>query len=287
MRVFAFISQTLSPRAYWSAVREVGRTLWRHRMLLKETSRQDIEDRYAGQVLGVLWFAIHPVLTMLVFIFVFAFALHTRMPEPVEQTQSWGGYVLYLLSGLVPWISLQEIMNRSVGAVTASSNLVKQVIFPVEVLPAKMLLSAMVTQVISLFVCFSYGMLRFGMPTPLIFFVPLLMCLQGILSLGLAFLFSSLAPFFRDLKDVVQMLCFLLMYSLPIFYTLQMVPAWTSHILLLNPFAHVIICWHDAIYWGAITTPVSWLIFPLFSILVFAVGARTFLALKPMFGNVL
>ncbi|MDE5878484.1 MAG: ABC transporter permease [Desulfovibrio sp.] len=277
----------LSPLAYARAMGTMTATLWRHRVLWRETARQDIEDRYAGQMLGSLWFIIQPVLTMLVFIFVFAFALRVRMPVNIDSTQSWGGYVLYLVSGMVTWISLQEILNRSVFAVTASANLVKQVIFPVEVLPAKMLLSALLTQAISLVVCFCYGIFVYGAPPVTVLLVPALMALQMLLSLGIALLFSALAPFFRDLKDVIQMLSFILMYSMPIFYTLEMLPPWAGKILLLNPFSHVIICWHDVIYWGAFTMPLSWVVFPVFSVISFAVGARVFLALKPMFGNVL
>ena len=139
-----------SPLAYLKAMRVISETLIRHRVLLKEAARQDIADKYAGQMLGILWAFIHPVLIMLVFLFLFAFALGMRIPESAQITQGWGGYVMYLLAGMVPWISLQEIMGRSVAAITSSSNLVKQVIFPLEVLPAKMLLSALLTQCISL-----------------------------------------------------------------------------------------------------------------------------------------
>jgi lipopolysaccharide transport system permease protein len=133
---------SLFPLAYLKAMRSVLETLIRHKMLLRETSKQDIADRYAGQTLGMLWAFIHPILTMLVFLFLFAFVLRMRIPESAQIAQGWGGYVMYLLAGLVPWISQQEIMNRSVAAITSSSNLVKQVIFPLEILPAKMLFSA-------------------------------------------------------------------------------------------------------------------------------------------------
>lgn len=276
-----------SPLAYLKAMRVISETLIRHRVLLKEAARQDIADKYAGQMLGILWAFIHPVLIMLVFLFLFAFALGMRIPESAQITQGWGGYVMYLLAGMVPWISLQEIMGRSVAAITSSSNLVKQVIFPLEVLPAKMLLSALLTQCISLGVYFTFGIILYGLPHATVLLLPWLVVVQLVGGLGIALLFSAIAPFFRDLKDVIQFLSLILMYSMPIFFTLQMVPEWVRIILMFNPFLHMIECWHDALYWGAITSPLSWVIYPLFSIFLFAVGARTFIALKGMFGNVL
>lgn len=268
-------------------MRIVIEILWKNRILLRETSRQDIEDRYAGNIFGVVWFVIQPLLTMVVFIFVFVFALRMRMPETAALDTAWGGYVMYLLSGLVPWMSLQEIMNRSVTAITSSANMVKQVIFPVEILPAKMILSMFLVQVISLAVYFLFGSIRYGLPPLSVVLLPLVIGSQMMLSLGIALLFSALTPFFRDLKDVVQMLCFIIMYSLPIFYTPQMIPEQILYILMINPFFHIIVCWHDAIYWGNCTMLISWIIFPLFSLFVFAVGARAFLSLKNLFGNVL
>ncbi|MDR2054537.1 MAG: ABC transporter permease [Desulfovibrio sp.] len=273
--------------AYLKAMLSVYNTLIRHRILLRETGKQDIADRYAGQMLGMLWAFIHPVLTMLVFLFLFAFVLRMRMPEGSEVIGGWGGYVMYLLAGLVPWISLQEIMSRSIAAITSSGNLVKQVIFPLEVLPAKMLFSAFLTQCVSLGIYFIFGIILYGPPHATVFFLPWLIAVQLVGSLGIALLFSAIAPFFRDIKDIVQLLCFLLMYSLPIFYTIQMVPEWVRSILMLNPLLHMVECWHDALYWGTITSPLSWIIFPVFSIFLFAAGARTFIALKGMFGNVL
>ena len=283
----ATLRSCLSPPAYLKAMRSVFETLIRHKVLLRETSKQDIADRYAGQMLGMLWAFIHPVLTMLVFLFLFAFVLRMRIPEHAQIAQGWGGYVMYLLAGLVPWISLQEIMGRSVAAITSSSNLVKQVIFPLEVLPAKMLFSAFLTQCISLGIYFTFGIILYGPPHATVLLLPWLMTVQLVGSLGIALLFSAIAPFFRDLKDIIQVLCFVLLYSMPIFYTMHMVPGWVRPILMLNPLLHMIECWHDALYWGAITSPLSWIIFPLFSLLLFAIGARTFIALKGMFGNVL
>jgi lipopolysaccharide transport system permease protein len=253
-------------------------------------SKRELKDRYVGQFLGVFWAVLNPLVTMFVYLFIFVLVFRMRMPETSGGaiTSGWGGsYAMYLLSGLLPWIALQEVMQKGVVAVTSNANLVKQVIFPVEILPLKILWAALLSQLISLGVLLLYGIIRFGLPSPLILFVPLLLFTQLVFSGGIVLLFSAITPFLRDFKDMVGLFCFVLVYTMPIFYTQDMLPPVVRFVLRFNPLLHMIECWHDVLYRGAFLSPWSWLVFPLFSVVVFVLGCRVFANLKPLFGNVL
>jgi lipopolysaccharide transport system permease protein len=274
----------LNPGAYAPSISSLFRLIVSRRQLLWEMGKRDIRDRYAGQVLGVFWALLNPLLTMTVYLFIFAFVfrLHTTA------TQGWGGsYALYLLSGLLPWIAFQEVMNRSITAITGNTDLVKQIIFPLEILPLKILFSALLTQSVALTIFLSYGFLRFGPPSIMILLLPLLFFIQALASAGVALLLSAIAPFFRDIKDLVGQLCFVLIYAMPVFYMRDMLPPKVYRLLLINPFSHMIECYRDALYWGTFRSPWSWLVFPAFAVVLFAVGCRTFNVLKTYFGNVL
>jgi len=258
-------------------------------MLLWEMSKRDIRDRYVGQMLGTFWAILTPVLIMSIYLFIFAFVFKIRIPtESDNMTQGWGGsYTLYLLSGLVPWMSFQEIINRSTTIITSNSNLVKQVIFPLEVLPLKILSSAMLTQFVGLTIFLLYGIVRFGLPTPMMLLLPVVMFFQIVAGAGIALLFGAVGVFLRDLKDIISMLCFICIYLMPVFFTESMIPNALYKVLLINPLSHMILCYHDVLYWGNFVSPLSWLLFPFFSILLFILGSRVFFSLKTMFGNVL
>lgn len=279
----------LNPMAYAPSLGALGRVLASRRELLWEMGKRDIRDRYAGQALGALWAVVTPLMNMAVYLFIFAFVFRIRMPAAGEAVvQGWGGsYALYLLSGLVPWLGFQEVMSRSTTAVTDNANLVKQVVFPVEILPLKILCSAFLTQGVALLIFLAYGLVSFGLPSPMILLLPWLLFLQALAAAGVAMLFASVGPFFRDIKEVVALCSFVLLYCMPIFFTPSMLPQEIYLILLLNPLSHMIECYHDVLYWGAILSPVSWLVFPLVAAALFAFGCRTFTTLKSYFGNVL
>jgi len=279
----------LNPISYAPSVASLCRLLFSRRLLLWEMGKRDIRDRYAGQTLGTYWAVLTPLLTMVVYLFIFAFVFRVRMPAVADGvTLGWGGsYAMYLLSGLVPWLGFQEVMNRATAAITGNANLVKQVIFPLEILPLKILWSAFLTQGVALIIFLAYGTFRFGPPSTMLLLLPWLLFFQMLASAGVALLLAAVAPFFRDIKDVVGLLCFVLVFAMPIFFTRDMLPPEVYWLLLLNPLSHMIECYHDILYWSAFVSPWSWLIFPAASVAMFALGCRVFATLKTYFGNVL
>lgn len=275
-------------REFYTTSSAVCDIIKKKRFLLWEMSRLDLRDRYVGQAFGLFWAIFVPLLTMFVYLFVFAMVFKVKLSGTSGTGAGWGGsYALYLLSGLIPWMSLQEVLTRSSTIITGNANLVKQVVFPLEVLPLKIFGPPLLTQGIALVVYFTYGCLRFGAPGALVLALPFVFVCQMFLSMGCALIFSSVGVFLRDIKDITGILCFLLVYALPIFYSPTMVPERFSLILQCNPLTHMITMYHDVLFFGQVTCWHSWYIFPAFAIAVWFIGCRTFEALKPFFGNVL
>jgi lipopolysaccharide transport system permease protein len=270
--------------ANWRASREMVGLLVRHRRLAWVLARREIADRYAGQLLGAFWAVGHPLLQVAVFLFVFAYVFQVRVGAPGSGPAD---YALYLLSGLVPWLAVQETLTRSTVSVTGQASLVKQVVFPTEVLPVKVALAAICTQVIFLVGLLAYRMFG-GHAVPWTFaLVPLLLAVEGLGLAGLALALGAVGVFFRDLKDFVQVFSAVGLYLMPVAYQPDMVPAPFQYLLWANPFSYLAWCFQDACYYGRLEHPLAWAVLPVLAVVAFAIGARVFRALKPMFGGAL
>ena len=140
-------------RGHVSAFREVTQILLKHKDLTWELTQREISDRYAGQSFGIVWAVGHPLFLMAVFVFVFGVVFKMKIGGTVQLPLD---YTTYILAGLIPWLAFQESMNKGCSVITANASLVKQVVFPLEVLPAKVVLASLLPMFVSTLVLFGY-----------------------------------------------------------------------------------------------------------------------------------
>lgn len=274
----------LSTRQHYSAFRDLLALLTRHRQLTWEMTRREIRDRYAGQVLGAFWVVGHPLLLMGIYVFVFAYVFRLKIGGTRELPLD---YTTYLLCGLIPWMAFQESMAKAATVIVGSSNLVKQVVFPIEVLPVKGVLASFATQLVATGALVVYVTVSQRTLPWTYALLPLLFFFQGLAMVGVAYLLSSIGVYFRDLKDFVQVFCVAGMYVMPIFYLPRMVPGTFRGLLYLNPFSYLAWCYQDACYFGRFEHPWAWPVFVLGATVAFYAGYRVFRKLKVCFGSVL
>jgi lipopolysaccharide transport system permease protein len=275
----------LNPAANWHASRELAALLKRHRQLAWEMTRRELTERFAGHLGGALWALGHPLITVCVYLFLFGVVFAQKVEAkgislPLD-------YTVYMLAGLLPWLMMSEALTKSSSAIIGNSNLVKQVVFPVEILPVKVVLAAVLTQCIFFAALVIYMLARFrGLPATMSL-LPLLMLLQAMAAAGLAFAISSLACYLRDLREFVTVFCTINFFLMPVVFLPDMVPPIFRPFLYINPFSYMIWCYQDAIFFGRIEHPWAWIVFPVLSVTCLVVGYRTFRTLKIHFGNVL
>lgn len=274
----------LSGRSHWLAFREVLGLLTRHRQLTWEMTRREIADRYAGQMLGAIWAVAHPLALMAVYVFVFAFVFRIKIGGTAELPLD---YTTYILSGLIPWMAFQESMNKGTTAILANANLVKQVVFPIEVLPVKTVFASFSTQIVATAGLAAYVFATHGRLLWTYGLLPVLFLFQALAMIGVAYVFSAVSVYFRDLKDFVQVFCVAGMYVMPVFYLPSMVPELFRPLLYFNPFSYLAWCYQDACYFGRLEHAWAWPVFCGGSLGVFYGGYRVFRKLKLCFGSVL
>jgi len=256
----------------------------RYRTLIVEMARRELTDRYAGQMFGLFWTVGHPLFMMALYVTIFVFVLKTKIGDDVSMKLD---YTTYILSGLVPWLSIQESLSKACTAVTSNSNLVKQVIFPIEILPIKTILSAGFAQVISTILLILYVVIYQKTIWMTFLLIPVLMAFQIMMMVGLGFLLASIAIFFRDLKDFVQLFCTVGVYVVPVLYLPQWSPGVFKLVIYANPFSYMVWCYQDAIYYGRFEHPLAWIVFPTLSVFTLIVGYRIMGRLKPIMGDCL
>ncbi|MBZ5497074.1 MAG: ABC transporter permease [Acidobacteriia bacterium] len=274
----------LNLRANLQAFQELTVLLTRHRRLTLELARREIGERYSGQLFGTFWAIGHPLALMVIYVFVFAFVFQTRIGGTLDMPLN---YTSYMLAGLIPWLTFQECMMKSGTVVVANTNLVKQVIFPIEVLPVKGVLATLWTQIIFLVLLTGYNLWNYHTLLWTYLLLPLLFILQALAMVGASYLLASVGVYFRDVKDFVQVFCSVAFFLLPILYLPASVPRAVRAVLYIDPFSYMVWCYQDILYFGRFAHPWAWVAFSGMSVFIFVLGYRIFRKLKVMFGNVL
>ncbi len=225
---------------------------------------------------------------MALYVFVFAFVFPTRLGLGDDLPRS---YVLYILAGLIPWITFADAMNKSTAVIIGNASLVKQVAFPLEILPVKVIFAAFVTQLVAtpLLLFYAVAVDPQGLPWSALA-LPVLFGFQLLAMIGVAYLLASITVFVRDLRELVQVFTTAGLFLAPILF----LPSWLETawkpllwVLYVNPFSHLVWCYQDILYFGRISHPISWIFFIPFSLGTFYAGYRVFRKLKTLFGDML
>ncbi len=266
------------------AFRELISLLTRHRQLTLALAKREIGERYSGQFFGTFWTIGHSLTLMFVYIFVFGWVFKTQIGGTADLPLD---YTTYLLAGLIPWLAFQESMAKAGTVIVANANIVKQVIFPIEVLPVKGVVATLVTEGIFFALLAAYTLITHHALLWTYLLLPVLFVVQALAMIGVSYLLAAVGAYFRDVKDFVQDFSTVAFFIMPMLYVPESVPAAVRGILYVNPFSYMVWSYQDILYFGYLRHPYAWVVFIGLSLFVFVFGYRVFRRLKTMFGNVL
>jgi lipopolysaccharide transport system permease protein len=273
-----------SPSANVHALCELFATIRNHGVLIYELSRRDVAERYSGRFLGLLWAIVNPVLQLGLYVSLFTFVFTTRVDG--SSTSSLNS-VVYIFAGLISWFFTAEVLGKSVDLLRANAPLLRQIVFPVEILPLKTCLAGAFIQLAYILVL----LILVGSVMPrnipaVIGLLPFALLMQFVLLSGVAFFLSLVGLIIPDLKEVVQFFTTTGLFLTPILYSPQQLdhlPRPLIFLIAMNPFSHVVWCYQDAIYFGEVRHAASWLIASSLAILALTFGFRAFVKVKPYF----
>lgn len=258
--------------------------LKKHSLLFFLWTRRDLLSRYAGSVAGLVWALLQPLATILVFYFVFAVILKVRVPA-LAAAES--GYFLYLLAGLLPWLSIADGLLRASTALTAQEQFLSRTVFPIDILPLSVVVTSLVPQLVGsavlLVLLAEAGLLA---PARLLLGWPLLFLCQLLMTVGAGCALAILSVHLRDVAQALPVVLQVLFYATPIIYPKSLIPADYHAWLLLNPVA----CLLDVYHWLLLGLPLSAAALPAlagWTLLLGGGGWLLFRALKPTLGDYL
>lgn len=227
--------ESSAPVRQEGAFYRVLRQSWLQRSLFLKLLRRDFAERYRGSYLGVLWSLLLPLLSLLVFTFFFGVIFKMRWAGQSEG--SLVGLALVLFIGMALYGFLAECFTRAPGLILGHPNYVKNVIFPLEMLPAVMVASALLLLAATLSIILALQLALGGGLSWTVLLLPLALLPLVLFVLGVSWFLASLGVYIRDIQPLIGPLVQLMMFLSPVFYPMAALPEAMRPWLQLNPLA--------------------------------------------------
>lgn len=234
-------------REFPTGLREMVVSLWRNRELIYASAKRDVLGRYRGSALGLFWSFFNPLFMLAVYTIVFSEIFKARWSA---DSGSKAEFALVLFAGLIIFNLFAECFNRAPTLITSNPNYVKKVVFPLEILPFVVLLSALYHAAVSLAVWLLAYALLIGIPHATVLYLPLIIVPFILFIMGLTWIVASLGTFLRDVSQIAAVLTSVLMFLSPIFYPTTALPPAYRPLLYLNPLTLIVERARDFLFWG-------------------------------------
>lgn len=221
----------------------------RYKFLVKQLVSRDFNVKYKSSVLGVLWSFLNPLLTMLVYLFVFS----TIFRSDIEY------FPVYLMSGIVLFNYFSESTSLGLTSITTNSALITKVYMPKVIYPLSKVLSSGVNLCIS-FIPLLIVMVITGVPFhKSMLLLPVVVLFLLMFCLGMSLILSTMNVFFRDTQFLWGVLLTMLNFLTPVFYPESIIPAQFQTLYHLNPMYQILFFMRSIIIGGVSPTPVTYL----------------------------
>lgn len=249
-------------------------------VVLLAVTRIELGKRYSGSFLGVFWYPIYWAALLGMYCFVYIVIFKQRIPE-------FGnfGYVLFIFSGLVPYFGVADAIGNGAGSIRANTAVVRNAIFPVELIPTRAVLVALASQAVAVAFLVVLAMAG-GFVGWHFLYLPVPFLAEFLLVMGIVWALSAITVVVPDVQQVTGLLLWLFLFVSPVGFTLAQVPAGYQWIIWMNPLAYLIEEFRFALLGiRTIDWTVGLLGLSLFSLTFFFAGAGIFRRLIVAFGD--
>lgn len=248
--------------------------LYAYREMIFSLVKRDLKGRYKGSVLGFLWTFLNPLFQLVVYTMVFSVIMKTGIKD----------YYLYLFVALIPWIFFSTCLTGGSNCILAQQDMVKKIYFPREVLPVAYVTSQFVNMLLSFLVIFAVLVsVNYTLNLQAILYLPLIMAIEYILSLGLTMLMGALTVYLRDLEYILGILAMAWQFLTPVMYSMEQVPEEIQWAFTLNPMTYIITSYRDILYYAKLPKMETLLSAVIFGAAVLAIGWIVFIRLQKSF----
>lgn len=235
--------------------------LFKYKDLIFLFYKRNYATRYKQTILGPLWLVLNPLITVILYAFVFGNLAGLATDDTPQ-------FVFYLCSNAI-WTFFSTCLTQTSGTFTANAAIMGKVYFPRLVMPISSVLTGILDLVIQLamLIIIMVGHFVAGYHFNISYTVllaPVIILQVGLLGLGCGIIIAALTTKYRDLVVLVSFGVQLWMYATPVVYTAGLIPEKYTSIYMLNPMSPIMECWRSAVigsgnflwgYWG-----ISWII---------------------------
>jgi lipopolysaccharide transport system permease protein len=207
--------------------------LWRYRDLFYILSWRDIKVRYKQTVVGVLWSVLRPLLTMIIFTFVFS----NIAKLPAEGSAP---YAIMVYAAMLPWQFFSNALSEASNSLVGNANLISKVYFPRLIIPTASVITSFVDFLISFVILVGLMIYYMYAPSWNILLLTVFLVIAFLASLGLGLYLTALNVKYRDFRYIVPFLVQFGLYISPVGFSSSVVPDQWRLLYSLNPMVGVI-----------------------------------------------
>ncbi len=229
-------------------------SLYQYRSFIWRNAMHDFRHRYAGSGLGALWNVMHPLAMIAIYAVVFTSIMSPRLPGSTGRFD----YTIYLCAGIIPWIAFADCVSRACGALILNAGYLKKLPIPEAVFVAQEAVAAFVTAAISFVILFIFGLCVGMKPTGLWLLVPVPLIALLALGFAIGMLLSTLNVFFRDIQQWVGIALQIGLWTAPIVYVVDILPAPVRAILKFHPIVPALVGIRDLFVYGRLPPVWVW-----------------------------
>lgn len=276
--MFANASEGARKTSIAGTIGDLGKRRW----LVWYFIQRQLTQSYRGSFLGLSWLLLGPLLMVALYTLVFSEIIGLRF----SQTDSVSNYGLYVYCGFLPFFAFSQTTTKSTRIIRGNSNLVKRVVFPLEILPLSTAVTSFISQLFG-FVALTGLLLVFegGLNWTLLL-LPVIFIPQIAFLVGLGCLVSVAGVYLPDLQEAVTALVRIMLFATPIIWPAEMVPDHLWFIVDLNPLAAIVGSFRALALEGQLPDASAFAYLSVFSLALFAVGVTLFVKTKQKFADV-
>jgi len=247
------------------ACRKTILSIMENRELVWEVAVRDLRGQSRGAILGFAWAILSPLVQVIAYVAIVSFVFRAKLGETFGPFD----YAVYVLSGMIPWQILTQSIQQAPTLIRNNTELVKQVIYPIQTLPLTSLITSSFGSVVSLVVFLLLSIFSGSFRvTFLLFPIPLLFLVFFVL--GLSWIFAIVGIVVKDLREMVSVIMGVLVYFSPVVASEAITGPRAWRIINLNPLSHAVICFRDVFH--ATFHFQSWVVFVLASLGLLMIG---------------
>ena len=254
---------------------EKCKEIYTYRHMLFTLVKQDISGRYKGSFFGFLWTLLNPLLMLAVYSLVFQFVFRTGIEH----------YSVYLFICLMPWNTFANSIAVGTTSVSGNASILKKVYFPREVMPLAVVISNVIQYFLSAIIIFMALLISGVGISWTAVFLPLIVLVQAVFTLGLVMILSAANVYIRDVQYIMNPVMMIWMYACPILYSVDMIPQQFLSLYMANPMTRIMQAYQSILYNQTMPDLKSLGIVAIVAVVTLIIGWLTFNKLQRRFAE--